>query len=431
MKDWEKDDITIIEKGVGNYLIDTEGRRYIDGVSSLWCNIHGHQKKELDRALAQQTKRIAHSTFLGLSNLPAIELAEALIQIAPRRLKRVFYSDSGSEAVEIALKMAFQYWQQKGETKRREFVTLGEAYHGDTIGSVSLGGIGLFHSKYGPLLFKTHKVRPPFFYRDTHHWSLEEFESNYISQMEATVKKHHKKLCAIVMEPRMQGAAGMIQHPTGYLKAVRAIADRYGILLILDEVATGFGRTGKMFACEHENVEPDILCLAKGITGGYLPLAATLTSEKIYKGFWGDYSELKTFFHGHTYTGNPLACAVALENLKLFKRGKIIEKIQPKIRLFRSGLKKFWELRHVGDIRQEGLMIGIELVQDKKTKKAYPLDQKIGIRVIQEAKRRGAILRPLGNVIVLMPPLSITHSEIKKLLNILYRSVEEVTEFPK
>jgi len=428
MKDWERDEITIIERGEGNHLVDTKGRRYLDGVSSLWCNVHGHRKRELDKALAGQIQKIAHSTFLGLSNPPAIELAEALIQVAPRRLKRVFYSDSGSEAVEIALKMAFQYWQQKGKVKRKEFVTLGEAYHGDTIGSVSLGGISLFHGKYGPLLFKTHKVRPPFFYRDTHRWSLEEFQKNFISQMERTVKKHQKKLCAIVMEPRIQGAAGMIQHPPGYLKAVRKIADHYGILLILDEVATGFGRTGKMFACEHEGVEPDIFCLAKGITGGYLPLAATLTSEKIYRGFWGDHVELKTFFHGHTYTGNPLACAVALENLRIFRREKVLEKIQPKIRLFRTGLRKLWELKHVGDIRQEGLMIGIELVENKKTKKAYGLDQRIGMRVIQEAKRRGVLLRPLGNVVVLMPPLSIKVQEITLLLQVTYESIRTVTE---
>jgi adenosylmethionine-8-amino-7-oxononanoate aminotransferase len=428
MKDWAKDDILVIEKGRGNYLYDTDGKRYLDGVSSLWCNVFGHQRRELNRAIENQLEKVAHSTFLGLTNPPAVELAEELVKITPRKLTRVFYSDSGSEAVEIALKMAYQYWQQKGKKEKKEFVTLSDAYHGDTIGSVSLGGMELFHGKYKPLLFKTHKVSAPSFYQRGRNLSLPAFKLKAIEEMEKAVKRNHKKLCAIVMEPLIQGAAGMITHPKSYLKAVRKIADRYGILLILDEVATGFGRTGKMFACEHENVQPDILCLAKGITGGYLPLAATLTSEEIYKGFLGEYSDLKTFFHGHTYTGNPLACSAAFANLKIFKKEKVVRRLQGKVKKFERGLKQFCDLKNVGDIRQCGLMIGIELVKDKKNCASYSLKQKVGIRVIEEARRLGVILRPLGNVIVLMPPLSITSKEIDWLLDVTYKAVKRVTE---
>jgi len=428
MQEWEKERILVIERGKGNYVIDTQGKRYLDGVSSLWCNVHGHRRASLDAALKKQIGKIAHSTFLGLTNPPAIQLAEALIRITPSNLTRVFYSDSGSTAVEIALKISYQYWQQRGEKNRKAFVTLTDAYHGDTIGSVSLGGISLFHGKYKPLLFKTHKVPAPDSYRNQNGFSEKKFLQQSVNAMERVVKKNHKSLCAIVMEPIMQGAAGMITHPPGYLKAVRRLASRYGILLILDEVATGFGRTGKMFACEHEEVKPDILCLAKGITGGYLPLAATLTTETIYRGFLGRQGELKTFFHGHTYTGNPLACAVALENIRIFQRERVIAQSQKKIRQLKEGLIKFWQLQHVGDIRQRGFMVGIELVQDKTKKRPYPISQKIGIRVIQEARKKGVILRPLGNVIVLMPPLSITSREMQFLLKVTYDAIKKVTQ---
>jgi len=427
MRDWEREDVLVIEKGRGNYLIDTNGKKYLDGVSSLWCNVFGHRKPELDKALEKQAGKIAHSTFLGLTNPPAIKLAEKLIEITPKNLTRVFYSDSGSEAVEIALKMAFQYWQQKGETKRKEFVTLGDAYHGDTIGSVSLGGIGLFHAKYKALLFKTYKIKAPSWFMRGGNLSEKEFLKQVVQEVETLIRKKHKKICAFVMEPLMQGAAGMLKHPAGFLGAVRRITKKYGILLILDEVATGFGRTGRMFASEHENVKPDIMCLAKGLTGGYLPLAATITSEAIYEGFLGSHSELKTFFHGHTYTGNPLASAVALENLRIFKREKIIQKSQSKIKQLASGLRKFRCLNHVADIRQSGFMIGIELLKDVKKRTPYSLKEKIGIRVVENAREKGVILRPLGNVIVLMPPLSITESEINKLLNVTYKAIQKVT----
>ena len=431
MADWEKEDILVIEKAEGCYLIDTEGRRYLDGVSSLWCNVHGHRVKEIDDAIRDQLDQVAHSTFLGLSNVPAIELAKALISIAPKGLTRVFYYDSGSEAVEVALKMAYQYWQQKGEKKKTKFARLTNAYHGDTLGAVSVGGIELFHEIYQPLLFETYEIPAPYVYR----WaskngktkSREKVLEESLQSMESVFKKYSSEIAALVMEPLMQGAAGMIDQPQGYISRVRELASRHHILLIFDEVATGLGRTGRMFASEHEKMTPDLLTVAKGLTGGYLPLAATLATESIYEEFLGDYSELKTFFHGHTYTANPLACRAALANLELFRKKKTLEKLREKIDLLKDRLKNFWDLPQVGDIRQTGFMVGIELVLDRATKKPYPLEKKMGIRVIQEARKRGVILRPLGNVIVLMPPLGISTGELGELLDQTYHSIQAVT----
>lgn len=419
MKDWQNEDIIIVRSGKGVYLEDIQGRRYLDGVSSLWCNVHGHRVPELDHAVRQQLGKIAHSTFLGLSNEPAILLSEELIKIAPKGMTRVFYSDSGSEAVEIALKMAFQYWQQSGFPKKTKFARLSEAYHGDTLGSVSVGGIELFHQVYQPLLFETFAVPSPYEYRDKN------AGEKSLAQMEALFKKHHEEIAAFVMEPVMQGAAGMIHQPEGYISRARELTKKYNILLVFDEVATGFGRTGTMFACQQEKVVPDIMSVAKGLTGGYLPLAATLTSEKVYEAFLGEYEDFKTFFHGHTYTANPLACSAALANLKLFKKNRVLEKLAPKIEHLKRRLKDFNSLSIVGDIRQAGWMTGIELVKNKASKEPFAWKDKIGIRVIQKARTKGAILRPLGPVIVLMPPLAMSIKEIDRLLDITYESIEE------
>ncbi len=445
MRDWQTGEVLVVEKGKGCYLIDTKGRKYLDGVSSLWCNVHGHRVKELDRAIEKQIKKIAHSTFLGLTHPTAIELAEKLITIAPKGLTRVFYSDSGSEAVEIALKMAFQYWAQKGRPEKKKFARLVNAYHGDTLGSVSVGGIDLFHQIYRPLLFDTVAIPSPYRYRwpektgdshqkgDCHLFGDRQTEGERVKKeslaaMEEVLREHHRELAAFVMEPLMQGAAGMIDQPSGYISRARELTRKYNTLLIFDEVATGFGRTGKMFAADHEGVTPDIMAVAKGITGGYLPLAATLTTEKVYEAFLGRYEDFKAFFHGHTYTANPLACAVAIANLEIFKKQKTLKKVQPKIRLIKKRLEGFHKLKCVGDIRQCGTMIGIELVRDKNTKQAFEPKEKIGIRVIERARKKGAILRPLGPVIVLMPPLVMSERELNKLLDITYGSIKEVTE---
>jgi len=428
MCDWQKDKAPVIEKGDGCYLIDTRGKRYLDGVSSLWCNVHGHRVKEIDRAVQEQLGKIAHSTFLGLTHPSGIQLAEKLISIAPRGLSRVFYSDSGSEAVEIAVKMAYQYWLQRGKPQKKKFVKLTNAYHGDTIGSVSVGGIDLFHQVYKPLLFKTLVVPSPYRYRWPTGSDLERVKEESLKAMEDVFRKHHKEIAAFVMEPLMQGAAGMIDQPKGFIYRARQLTKKYNVLLIFDEVATGFGRTGKMFAAEHEQVTPDLMAVAKGITGGYLPLAATLTTEEVYDAFLGKCDEFKTFFHGHTYTANPLACAAATASLKLFKEKSVLEELQPKIGLLRESLQDFYKLKHVGDIRQVGTMIGIELVRERKTKKLFKVKEKIGVRVIERARKKGAILRPLGSVIVLMPPLAMNKKELRDLLNITYESIEEVTE---
>jgi len=420
MADWEKEEPLVAESGEGVTLTDTRGNRYLDGVSSLWVNLHGHRHPALTQALREQAGKLAHSTLLGCSNVPAIELADELLRIAPRGLSRVFYSDSGSTAVEIALKMAFQYWQQNGQPARKRFVHFVNAYHGDTVGSVSVGGIDLFHQVYGPLLFKGFKVPAPYPYRGVS-------AKDSLRALRQTLKAHHREIAAVVVEPLVQGAAGMILQPPGWLKAVERLCRRHRLFLIADEVAVGFGRTGKMFACEWEKVQPDFLCLAKGITGGYLPLAATLTTERVYRGFLGPYKSLRTFFHGHSYTGNPLGCAVALENLRLFRRERVIAKLQPKIRLFARELEKFCKLPHVGEVRQRGLMAGIELVKDKRTKEAYPWEARTGVRVCESLRGRGILLRPLGNVIVLMPPLSISPEQIRFLCRETRAAIAEVT----
>jgi len=430
MKDWEKESPIIIESGRGAVLTDIHAKKYIDGVSSLWVTVHGHRKKEIDQAVAKQLKKISHTTLLGLSNVPAIVLSEKLIEIAPNGLAKVFYSDSGSTAVEIALKIAFQYWQQKGPEHQRKtgFISLSGAYHGDTIGSVSVGGIDLFHTIYKPLLFHARKIESPHCYRCPYGLTYPECQKTCLMHAERTIQKFASVTAALIIEPLIQGAAGMLIQPPGYLKRIRELCTKNNILMIADEVATGFGRTGKMFACEHEQVAPDILCVAKGITGGYLPLAATLTTEEIYRGFLGEYQEFRTFFHGHTYSGNPLACAASIANIDLFKKEKTLARLQPKIAYLKKELARFSELRHVGNIRQKGFMVGIELVKDRKSKEPYPPENRIGIRVNQECRKHGLIIRPLGNVIVLMPPLSISMQELKLIVQTLFKSIKLVTE---
>jgi adenosylmethionine-8-amino-7-oxononanoate aminotransferase len=402
---WEREEPLIVERAEGTDLIDTEGRRYIDGVSSLWCNVHGHRHPVIDAAVHEQLDRIAHSTMLGLSHPSAIELAARLADIAPSGLSRVFYSDSGSTAAEIALKMAFQYWQQQGgeHARKTKFVALRDAYHGDTVGSVSVGGIELFHSLYRPLLFDTLKAEP-----------------GDSAEMERLLVENEGEVAAVIMEPLVQGAAGILVHPKGYLRAVRELCDRHGVLLILDEVATGFGRTGRMFACEHEGVTPDLLCLAKGITGGYMPLAATLATERIYDGFLGEFGEFRTFFHGHTYTGNPLACAAALATLDVFEQERTLERLQPKLALLGDLLEPLEAHPAVAEVRRRGTMTGIELA-------GFPLEARMGHQVTLEARRRGAIVRPLGDVVVLMPPLSISEADLKRLLAITAEAIDAAT----
>ena len=432
MQEWEQEDPLIIERGKGPYLIDTEGKKYLDGTSSIWVNLHGHRHPALDRAMKNQLDRLAHSTLLGLSNPPAIQLARELIRIAPKGLKRVFYSDNGSTAVEVALKMAVQYWQQRRPEAgpKHTFLHLKLAYHGDTIGAVSVGNIELFHSRFKALLFPTLEADPPYCYRCPLNLTYPSCHMTCLDPIERILKERHRELAGFIIEPLVQAAAGMITAPPGYLKKVRELCTRYDVLLIADEVATGFGRTGKMFACQHEGVTPDLMAISKGLTGGYMPLAATLTTEEIYNAFLGTYEDFKTFFHGHSYTGNPLGCSVALANLEVFRKEKTLARLQPKIKTMARLLEPLWQLPHVGDIRQRGFMAAIELVADKKTRKPYPLEARIGHRVTAEARRRGLLLRPLGHIMVLMPPLSTDDRTLTRMVAILHQSIATVTSLP-
>jgi adenosylmethionine---8-amino-7-oxononanoate aminotransferase len=403
-RSWEQEAPVMIERGEGSLLYDTDGNAYIDGVSSLWCTVHGHRHPVIDAAIRDQLDRVAHSTMLGLSHPGAAQLAARLVEIAPAGLSRVFYSDNGSTAAEVAVKMAYQHWQLRGETQRTEFICLRDAYHGDTIGSVSVGGIDLFHATFRRLLFETHHAEPG----DAAH-------------MRALLEAHGERVAAVVMEPLVQGAAGMIVHPDGYLRAVRELCDEFGVLLICDEVAVGFGRTGTMFACQQEGVSPDLMCIAKGVTGGYLPLAATLATESVYEAFLGEHHEFKTFFHGHTYTGNPLACAAALATLEVFESERTLERLEPKIALLGALLDEHVApLPTVAEIRRRGFMTGIELT-------AFPTGARMGHQVTLAARARGAIVRPLGDVVVLMPPLSISEDELTRLVEITAAAIAEAT----
>ncbi len=428
MKQWEATTPLIIEEGRGEFLKDIYGRWYLDGVSSLWVNIHGHRKKEIDQAIKEQIDRLSHSTLLGLGNVPSIELAERLLRIVPEGLTKVFYSDNGSTSVEIALKMAFQYWKNRGIEGRDAFVCLNNAYHGDTIGAVSVGGIDLFHEIYRPLLFKTYRAPSPYCYRCELGLMQDTCSMACLKRLEELLREHHHEIAALIIEPIVQGAGGMIVHPEGYLRGVRELTRKYDVLMIADEVAVGFGRTGRMFACEHEEVVPDFLCLSKGITGGYLPLAVTITTDEVYQAFLAEYRELKTFFHGHSYTGNPLACAAAVASLEVFEKDNTLQAVREKSEILKDWLQSVSELVHVGNARGIGLIAGVELVADKETKEPYPFQEQMGYMVCYRARQRGLIIRPLGNVIVIMPPLSIGEENLERMLEIIKDSIRDITE---
>ncbi|MDE3839179.1 adenosylmethionine--8-amino-7-oxononanoate transaminase [Bacillus methanolicus] len=428
MKEYIEDDPVIIASGNGRKLRDVKGNEYWDGVSSIWLNVHGHRVPELDQAIRDQLDEIAHSTLLGMANIPAILLAEKLIQLMPPGLSKVFYSDSGATAVEIAIKMAFQYWQHKGKPEKRRFITMKEAYHGDTIGAVSVGAIDIYHKAYSSLLFNSIKVPYPYVYRSPIVGDEHEQTKFFLAKLEKTLQTHDHEVAALIIEPIVQGASGIIVMPQGYLSGVRELCSKYNVLMIADEVATGFGRTGRLFACNHEGVTPDILTAGKGLTGGYLPVAITVTTDDIYEAFLGDHEELKTFFHGHSYTGNQLGCAVAIANINLIEKKNLIHEVERKSQYIANRLHEFRQLYHVGDIRQKGFMIGLELVVDRNTKETYKWSERIGVKVCRRARELGMLIRPLGNVVVFMPPLASTIEELDSMLGILYQSIQEVTE---
>lgn len=430
MEDYARECPLIIESGQGCFLRDLDGLDYLDATSSLWCNVHGHRVEQLDQAIRNQLDRVAHSTLLGMSNIPAIELARKLVEAAPAGLTRVFYSDDGATAVEAALKMAFQYWRQCPEPRpeKKTYLSLNRAYHGDTLGTVSVGDLALFHNLFGPLRFPTLQAPTHYCYRCPLGLRRENCQIQCLDVLCDMVIRHADELVAVVIEPLVQGAGGMITMPEGYLRRLREVTLDHDVLLIADEVAVGMGRTGTLFACAQENVTPDFLCLAKGLTGGYLPLAATLTTETIHSAFLGPPSAGRTFYHGHTYTGNPLGAAVALASLELLQGPDGLLALPEKIQRLEQQLDRLRALPWVGDIRQRGMLAGIELVKNRETREPFPPELRTGHHVCLRARKLGVLIRPLGDVVVVMPPLAITGSLLDWLGDVLYNSIQSIGE---
>jgi adenosylmethionine-8-amino-7-oxononanoate aminotransferase len=427
----------VLQRAEGCTLVDMDGRRYLDATSSLWCNVHGHRHPRIDAAIRRQLDQVAHVTSLGCSHPTTIRLARRLVDLAPPGLQHVFFSDDGATAVEVALKMAFQYWRQCPDPRPEKtcYLALGEAYHGDTLGGMSVGGVERFHAMFRPLLFETLRVPAPDMYRGPASGypagvPPERWPDHYLGEVQRVLAHEHRRIAAMVIEPLVQAAAGMMVHPAGFLRGVRELTRKYDVLLIADEVAVGFGRTGRMFACEHEGVSPDFLCLAKGLTGGYLPMAATLTTGQVWQAFLGDYAQSRTFYHGHTYGGNPLGAAAALASLEIFQEERTLERLPEKIARLGVHLARLAELEHVGNVRQCGLIGGVELVRDRATKEPYPWAEQRGIRVCRHALAEGVLLRPLGNVIVLFPPLAISLEEIDRIAAAVQHGIVAETGCP-
>ncbi|MCA9472402.1 MAG: adenosylmethionine--8-amino-7-oxononanoate transaminase [Nitrospirales bacterium] len=428
MQEWMKENPIIIERAEDVYLYDTNGRRYLDGTSSIWVNVHGHRHPKIDQAIRRQLKKVAHSTMLGLASPPAILLAQKLIALAPVGLTKVFYSDDGSTAMEVAMKMAIQYWRQCNVPvkSKKKFVHLSQAYHGDTVGGMSVSGVELFQQPFHPVLFESHEIPHPHCYRCPLNLTYPSCKIDCLRLLERLLQQKHQEIAGVIIEPMVQAVAGVIPSPPGYLKRVHELCEKFHVLLIADEVATGFGRTGTMFACEHEAITPDLMAISKGLTGGYVPLAATFSTEKIFGAFLGEYGDWKTFFHGHSYTGNPIGCAAALANLEIFEEERTLKKLKKKIRLLDELLRPLKNEPIVGDIRQIGLMVGIELVKNKKTKTPFQLTDRMGHRVAKECQKRGLLIRPIGNVLVLLPPLSVNSRNLRKMVKIVEQAIQFV-----
>lgn len=427
MKGWLENPQLVIDHGDGVKLYDTDGKEYLDAISSLWVNIHGHRRREINDAIIAELNKVEHSTLLGLINEPSAELAEKLVEVTPSGLDKVFYSDDGSTAVEAAIKIAFQYWNYAGRPEKKDFINLGDSYHGDTVGAVSVGNVEVFHKAYKPLLFSTHRVSCPSYFHtkmDVH--SEQEFLDCLLRELEEYLMENADHTAAMIIEPLCQCAAGMLMQPKGYIKGVRELTKKYNVLLIVDEVAVGFGRTGTMFACNHEDVLPDMMCLSKGISAGYLPLGATLVTKEIFDAFLGEPTEYKTFFHGHSYTGNNLACAAGLASLKIFKDENVIAGLPPKIEVIRRHFARMNEMDFVGDARQCGMLGGIELMLDKEKKQPFDPGLQMAGGICQNARKYGLIIRNIGDVIVFMPPLASTTEEIDEMLCRLEKSMEEI-----
>jgi len=424
----------IIESAKGCWLTTIDGHRYLDGASSLWCNVHGHAHPKIDAAIVQQLSKVAHVTSLGMSHPTTIRLAKRLVDMAPEGLNHIFFSSDGASAVEVAMKMAFQYWHQcpHPQSDRYTFLAVGNGYHGDTLGACSVSGVSRFQAVFQPLLFPVLRGPCPDTYRSSSRLSskgeVQETQTqHYLDQYESILKQDAQSIVAIIVEPLVQGAAGMIMHPPGFLSGLSELSKKYDTLFIADEVAVGIGRTGKMFACENESVSPDLLCIGKGLTGGYLPMSATLCSTRIWNAFLGDYNDARSFSHGHTYGGNPLAAAAAQATLDVFEEEQTLLKLSSKIQWLSKLLSPLAEHPHVGDVRQSGFMAAIELVEDKPTKKPYPSTERRGARACREALKQGVWLRPLGNVIPIIPPFSISEQELELLVKAVIAGVKAAT----
>ena len=417
-----------IDRGEGVYLIDTDGNRYIDGVSSWWVNLFGHNHPRLNAALQRQAGKIAHHIFAGFTHEPAVELATRLAAVTPGKLDRVFFADNGSSAVEAALKMSFQYWQQSGQPGKTRFVSLNEAYHGETVGALSVSGCDLYKEVYRPLLRQGLQVQGPDCYRCPYGLRRESCQAECFEHMQQALEHHHQEVAGVIVEPLIQCAGGMRVYPPRYLQKLRALCDQLQVHYIADEIAVGFGRTGTLFANAQAGVAPDLLCLSKGITGGYMPLSAVVTTDAIYQAFYDDYPTLKAFLHSHSYSGNPLGCALAVETLKIFEDEQILEQLPPKMAVIEANRERFEALEHVGEMRRCGMVTAIEMVRQRHGKVPYPWQQRKGLEVYRFALQRGVLLRPLGNVIYFMPPLTITTEELQQLLDVAWEGIRQVTE---
>jgi len=423
MKDCRDLPPILIDRARGMKLYDDKGRFYYDTISSWWCNVHGHNHPAIKKAINSQLNRFEHVLFAGFTHKGAIALAERLVSVTPENLTRVFFSDNGSTAVETALKMSFQYWRNRGRKEKTTFLSLDRAYHGDTIGAMSVGGAGLFNELFSPLFFRSFKAPSPYCYRCPMGKEKNTCDIDCVKPLEEILRKRNKGIAAVILEPIVMAAGGMIVYPAEYLKRVHRLAKRYDTHLILDEVATGFGRTGRMFACEHAGVKPDFMCLSKGLTSGYLPLAATLTTEEVYRAFYADYAKKKTFYHGHTYTANPVACAAALASMRIFEEEKTLDRVREAMPVFHRGLERFKGFPIVGDIRYIGMIGGMELVKDRRTRKEFGLGERIGLEIYKEGLKKNLILRPLGNITYFFLPLCVKRREVSRVMESAYDAV--------
>lgn len=428
MKDHEQLPVIPIRRGEGVWLEDFDGKRYIDAVSSWWVNVFGHSNPRINQRIKNQLDQLEHVMLAGFSHQPVVELSERLVALTPPGLERVFYTDNGSTGIEVALKMSFHYWRNSGQPAKQRFVTLTNSYHGETVAAMSVGDVALFTDTYKPLLLDTFKVPSPDCYLRPEGMSWEEHSRNMFAHMERTLAEHHREIAAVIVEPLIQGAGGMRMYHPVYLKLLREACDRHDVHLIHDEIAVGFGRTGTMFACEQAGITPDFLCLSKALTGGYLPMAAVLTTDKLYQAFYDDYSTLRAFLHSHTYTGNPLACAAALATLDIFEQDNVIEANKALAARMATATAHLADHPHVAEVRQTGMALAIEMVADKARKTPYPWQERRGLKVYQHALQRGALLRPLGSVVYFLPPYTITEEQIDLLAQIATEGIDIATQ---